>query len=106
MTLSIVQRNNVTIILAPTTSAITSEPYELVSDKSYTIFCTNLTGAETIDLEVYDHSTAQFQPLRFAGAVVSLKLNYELLTFNNNAMVIRFVKSVTTNPVGLNIIHR
>lgn len=105
MTLSIVQRNNVKIALAATTSAVTSEPYELVSDKSYTIFCTNLAGAETIELEVYDHSTEQFQPLRSSGAVVSLKLNYELLTFNN-AMVIRFVKSVTSNPVGVNIIHR
>lgn len=106
MPLTLKQKNHVVPIIQATTDPYLSEPYELVTDKDYTIITSTLTGAEQITIHIYDYSKDIFQPLKINGDLVKMIVDYELLTFNGVSCIIKIEKTATVNPVGVTIVSR
>lgn len=106
MTLDIKQRNHINVVITATTTATESEPFELVSERSYTILSSTLGLGETVTVHVYDYATEAFIPMKVGGDTVYMTQNYQVLTFSNVSCVIKLVKSITASAVGVSILSR
>lgn len=106
MPLTIKQRNHIVYAIEATINAITSEPYELVTDKDYTIITSALGVGEEVIIHVYDYSKDTFQPLKVNGDSVKMVKDFELLTFSGVSCIIQIEKTSTTTPVGVTIVTR
>ena len=73
-----------------------------------TIAVSTLGTDEEILVEIYDFSlpTPTWQPYMLNGSRVKLAKDYEQLQITASAIVIRFVKGATSNPVGLTMSYR
>jgi hypothetical protein len=100
------QKNHIVPIIPATLDAVLSEPYELITDKDYTLISSTLTGAEQITIHIYDYANDTFQPLKSSGDLVKMIMNYELLTFSGVSCVIKVEKTTTASPVGVTIVTR
>lgn len=106
MPLNIKQHNHVNIAIEATTSAITSEPIELLSERDYTVIATTLGTGERVDVLVYDYSTDSFQPMKVGGDTVFMTENYDILTFSNVSCILKFQKTSTVVATGISIVSR
>lgn len=106
MPLTIKQRNHIVYLIEATVDPITSEPYELVTDKDYTIVTSTLGTGEEVIINIYDYSKDTFQPLKVNGDQVKMIKDFELLTFSGVSCIIQLVKSATVSPVGVTIVTR
>jgi len=106
MALTIKEKNHVTIHIEPTTDAVLSSEFELVSERNYTIICSPLQSGERIGILVYDYATQQFNQMYIGGFEVYMTQYHHVLTFQNVSCVIQIDKSETALPVGVSIASR
>lgn len=106
MPLDLKQKNHVTILIEATVDAFTSEPFELLSERDYTVISTSLGVGEEVDIQIYDYTTDTFQSLKVGGDDVFLTKDYELVTFSRVSCILKFVKTITINPVGISVVSR
>lgn len=95
-------------IIPATNGAIVSDAIEIRDLVNYTFTSTTLGAGEEIALEIYDFSQVVpvWQPYMLNGGRVKLVQNYEQLQLSASAILVRFVKTVTANAVGLTMSHR
>lgn len=96
------------VLIEATTSAVTTAPIEIRDLVNYTFTSSTLGTGEEILVEIYDFSlpTPTWQPYMLNGSRVKLAKDYEQLQLSASAIVIRFVKGATSNPVGLTMSYR
>ena len=96
------------VLIEATTSAVTTPLIEIRDIVNYTFTSSTLGTGEEILVEIYDFSlpTPTWQPYILNGARVRLSKDYEQLQITTSAIVIRFVKSATSNPVGLTMSYQ
>lgn len=96
------------VLIDATTNAVTTPLVEIRDLVNYTFTSSTLGTGEEILVEIYDFSlpTPTWQPYMLDGSRVKLAKDYEQLQITASAIVIRFVKGTTTNPVGLTMSYR
>lgn len=96
------------VLIEATTNAVTTPLVEIRDLVNYTFTSSTLGTGEEILVEIYDFSlpTPTWQPYMLNGSRVKLAKDYEQLQITASAIVIRFVKGTTTNPVGLTMSYR
>lgn len=96
------------VLIEATTSAVTTPLIEIRDIVNYTFTSSTLGTGEEILVEIYDFSlpTPTWQPYMLDGSQVKLAKDYEQLQISASAIVIRFVKGATSNPVGLTMSYR
>ena len=96
------------VLIEATTSAVTTPLVEIRDIVNYTFTSSTLGTDEEILVEIYDFSLPipTWQPYMLDGERVRLSKDYEQLQISASAIVIRFVKSATSNPVGLTMSYR
>lgn len=96
------------VLIDATTNTVTTPLVEIRDLVNYTFTSSTLGTGEEILVEIYDFSlpTPTWQPYMLDGARVRLSKDYEQLQITASAIVIRFVKGTTTNPVGLTMSYR
>ncbi len=107
MPLTIVPNNALTVLVASTVNAVTTDEIELNPFYKYTLMCTTLTNnTESINIEIYDSSTDTFIPMMVAGSRVRMTKDYELLTFVDTGAIIKIIKPITSAPCGVTLVYR
>lgn len=101
MPLSIAKRNNYKVLIGATTNAIVSAEFEFNSEKKYTIVCSALGVGEIITVEVYDIGNDTWQNFKIGGTALTLAKDYEVLLLSDVALICRFSKPTTVNPISL-----
>lgn len=96
------------VLIDATTNTVTTPLVEIRDLVNYTFTSSTLGTGEEILVEIYDFSlpTPTWQPYMLDGERVRLSKDYEQLQITASAIVIRFVKGTTTNPVGLTMSYR
>lgn len=96
------------VLIDATTNTVTTPLVEIRDLVNYTFTSSTLGTGEEILVEIYDFSlpTPTWQPYMLNGSRVKLAKDYEQLQISASAIVIRFVKGTTTNPVGLTMSYR
>lgn len=96
------------VLIEATTSAVTTPLIEIRDIVNYTFTSSTLGTDEEILVEIYDFSLPipTWQPYMLDGSQVKLAKDYEQLQISASAIVIRFVKGATSNPVGLTMSYR
>jgi len=96
------------VLIEATTSAVTTHLVEIRDIVNYTFTSSTLGTDEEILVEIYDFSlpTPTWQPYMLNGSRVKLAKDYEQLQITASAIVIRFVKGATSNPVGLTMSYQ
>ena len=96
------------VLIEATTNAVTTPLVEIRDLVNYTFTSSTLGTGEEILVEIYDFSlpTPTWQPYMLDGSQVKLAKDYEQLQISASAIVIRFVKGATSNPVGLTMSYR
>jgi hypothetical protein len=96
------------VLIEATTNTVTTPLVEIRDLVNYTFTSSTLGTGEEILVEIYDFSlpTPTWQPYMLNGSRVKLAKDYEQLQLSASAIVIRFVKSATSNPVGLTMSYR
>ena len=96
------------VLIEATTSAVTTPLIEIRDIVNYTFTSSTLGTDEEILVEIYDFSlpTPTWQPYMLNGSRVKLAKDYEQLQITASAIVIRFVKGATSNPVGLTMSYQ
>ena len=96
------------VLIEATTSVVTTPLVEIRDIVNYTFTSSTLGTDEEILVEIYDFSlpTPTWQPYMLNGSRVKLAKDYEQLQITASAIVIRFVKGATSNPVGLTMSYR
>lgn len=106
MPLTIKERNNVTLLIEPTTAALDSGEIEFVSEKHYTIISSPLGAGERISVLVYDYAKDTFNQMYIGGNEVYMTQYHEVITFANVSCVIKLSKGATASTVGVSIASR
>ena len=96
------------VLIEATTNAVTTPLVEIRDIVNYTFTSSTLGTDEEILVEIYDFSlpTPTWQPYMLNGSRVKLAKDYEQLQITASAIVIRFVKGATSNPVGLTMSYQ
>ena len=96
------------VLIEATTSVVTTPLVEIRDIVNYTFTSSTLGTDEEILVEIYDFSlpTPTWQPYMLNGSRVKLAKDYEQLQITASAIVIRFVKGATSNPVGLTMSYQ
>ena len=96
------------VLIEATTSVVTTPLVEIRYIVNYTFTSSTLGTGEEILVEIYDFSlpTPTWQPYMLNGSRVKLAKDYEQLQITASAIVIRFVKGATSNPVGLTMSYQ
>jgi len=90
------------ILIAPTTAAVTSEPFT-ANLNNVGLVANGLAAGETVKVQVYDATVSNYVDVKIAGAVPQADVNNNLITIYQDAFSYRVVKSATANPVGVAI---
>ena len=99
------------VAIAPTVDAATSEAFELRASGSmqnpvnYSVISSPLGATEEVSVEVWNEADQAFQPFNRDGAPVKLTQDNDWLAFDSLSLRVRFVKTVTANPVGVSLVH-
>ena len=94
-----------TIVIVAKTQAETTVPFAIRANTSYTFICSELASNEEIPIEVYDPSVEDFVQLYDDGDAVKFTSGYHKINFKDESMLIRFVKSITSENVGLSAFY-
>lgn len=97
--------NKYNILIAAQTDAETSLPTVLRAGAKYTLLASTLGANEEVLGEVYDPSREAWQPWYFSGNRVKLAKNQEQFFFDGASCMVRFVKPVTAQVVGLTLFY-
>jgi len=93
------------VIIVAKTEAETTEPFAIRANTSYTFICSQLASDEEIPIEVYDPSLEDFTQLYDDCYEVKFAQNHNKINFANESMLIRIVKPITDEDVGLTVFY-
>lgn len=93
-------------VITAQTTAFTSQAYEINAEGEYTLSCSTLDVSEEITIEIYDHTQNKWQPLMIDGRLFRLIKDYENIPMPKMACVVRFIKTVTGQAVGLTLAYK
>lgn len=93
------------VVIVAKTQAETTAPFAIRANIAYTFICGELTGSEEVAVEVYDPSVEDFVQLYDDGDAVKFTSGYHKINFEKESMLIRFVKSITSENVGLSAFY-
>lgn len=93
------------ILIASKTDAETTAPFAIRANTSYTLICSELASDEEIPIEVYDPALEDFTQLYDEGLEVKFAQNYHKINFAEESMLIRIVKPITDDAVGITVFY-
>jgi len=93
------------VVIEAQTAAVTTDLIELRNHINYSYSCSTLGVGEEILVEIYDVSKSAWQPYMVDGDRVKLAKDYEQLHFRQVSALIRFIKPLTAQDVGLAVAH-
>ena len=93
------------ILIDAKTAADTSVPSVLRAGAKYTLLSSTLGAGEEILGEVYDPARNVWQPWYYQGQRVKLAQTQEQFFFDGASGLVRFIKPVTSNDVGLTLFY-
>lgn len=93
------------VLIEAKTAAETTALIALRNYINYTFTSSTLGAGEEILVEIYDVSRTAWQPYMVSGSRVKLDQNYEQLQLKDVSALIRFVKPITAELVGLVVSH-
>lgn len=102
---NVILNDEVKIIMTAKTAAETTLPIPLRANTRYTLLSSTLGANEEVLGEIYDPSRSVWQPWYYAGNRVKLAQNQEQFFFDGMSSLVRFVKSITAEGVGLTLFY-
>ena len=94
-----------TVLIQAKTEAETTIGMNLKAGVKYTLLSSTLGAGEEIVGEVYDPSRSVWQPWHHQGYEVKLVQKHEQMLLSDVSSFVRFVKSSTSQPVGLTLLY-
>lgn len=93
------------VLIVAKTEAETTAPFAIRANTSYTLICSELASDEEIQIEVYDPALEDFTQLYDDGLEVKFARNYHKINFAEESMLIRIVKPITDEAVGITVFY-
>jgi hypothetical protein len=93
------------ILIDSKTDAETTNPVTIHAHTQYTLLASTLSAGEEVLGEIYDPSRGVWQAWFFSNNRVKLAQNQEQFFFDAASAIVRFVKPVTAQAVGLTLFY-
>lgn len=90
-------------LIAPTTAEATSLSFSAIAKNDVSICCNALTGTETITLQIYDSANNIWKNALYNNKPYQIDEANNFMTIALDTQIYRIVKSVTANPIGVNL---
>ena len=97
--------DEVVVMITAKTAAETTAPFPIRANTKYTLLGSTLGISEDVLGEIYDPSKSAWQAWYYEGLRVKLTQYQEQLCIENISAMIRFVKPITSQAVGLSIFY-
>ena len=94
------------VLIAATTSAVTSTPFSAANNNNIAIVCSGLGAGETLTLQVYNSALnggPGWTNVVVNGSNYQCDSNNNLILWDADVLTYRVVKTSTASPVGVSI---